>query len=274
MTTLAEQHPSGLTRATAEDTPRLPANALFPQGAVVLVTGASRGIGAATAKKLASWGADVVLTYRNKKEQAESVAEEIRALGHRVGIVGIDIRNESEVLSLFRVIREQFGRLDAAVLNSGVTSDGLLATMGQTKWNDVISTNLTGTFLCAREATKAMLGSGGSIVLVSSTSGVAGRPGQGNYAASKGGVIALAKSLAQEVGSRGIRVNAVAPGFIETDMVRRLSRTVVKQAISAISLGRLGRTDEVAQAICFLASPVSSYITGKVLTVDGGMVNG
>lgn len=247
---------------------------LFPSDSVALVTGGSRGIGAETARCLAAWGAHVVLTYRSKEEQATLVAEEIRDMGRRAEVVNVDIREESQVLSLFKTIREHFGRLDAAVLNSGVTSDGLLATMGQAKWNDVISTNLTGNFLCAREATKAMLGTGGSIVLVSSTSGVAGRPGQGNYAASKGGIIALAKSLAQEVGSRSIRVNAVAPGFIETDMVRRVSRSVLAQAISAISLGRLGRPDEVAQTICFLASPVSSYITGKVLTVDGGMING
>lgn len=247
---------------------------LFPPGAVVLVTGGSRGIGAATARCLAAWGADIVLTYRSKEERAALVADEVREMGHRAEIVGVDIREETQVLSLFRTIRERFGRLDAAVLNSGVTSDGLLATMGKTKWNDVISTNLTGTFLCAREATKAMITTGGSIVLVSSTSGVAGRPGQGNYAASKGGIIALAKSLAQEVGNRNIRVNAVAPGFIETDMVRQVSRSVLAKAVSAINLGRLGRADEVAQAICFLASPVSSYVTGKVLTVDGGMVNG
>ncbi len=246
----------------------------FPSESVALVTGGSRGIGAATARCLAAWGANVILTYRNKEEQAVLVAEGIRDMGCRAEVVSADIREESQVLSLFKYIRENFGRLDAAVLNSGITSDGLLATMGQAKWNDVISTNLTGNFLCAREATKVMLGTGGSIVLVSSTSGVAGRPGQGNYAASKGGIIALAKSLAQEVGRHGIRVNAVAPGFIETDMVRRVSRSVIAEAVSAIDLGRLGRPDEVAQAICFLASPVSSYITGKVLTVDGGMING
>lgn len=251
-----------------------PSAQLFPPESVALVTGGSRGIGAATARALATAGAQVVLTYRGRREAAEEVAAECGALGRRTLVLQLDVRDEAQVLAAFKAIRDEFGRLDAAVLNSGVTSDGLLAAMSHAKWDDVLSTNLTGSFLCAREATKAMYSSGGAIVLVSSTSGVSGRPGQGNYAASKGGIIALAKTLAQEVGAKGIRVNAVAPGFIQTDMVRTVSRAVLADAVRGIPLGRIGRAEEVAQAVCFLASPAASYITGKVLTVDGGMING
>jgi 3-oxoacyl-[acyl-carrier protein] reductase len=153
-----------------------------------------------------------------------------------------------------------------------VTADGHLAAMSRGKWHEVIDTNLTGSFLTAREATKQMYASGGSIVLIASTSGIAGRAGQANYAASKGGVISMAKTLAYEVASRGIRVNVVAPGFIDTDMVRSVPPAQLKEACQAIPLGRMGTPAEVAQAAAFLASPAASYITAKVLTVDGGMI--
>lgn len=246
----------------------------FTPGTVALVTGASRGIGAAIAISLAEQGCDVVVNYRSKVEHAEAVADKIRGLGRRALVVAADIADEQQVIAMFKQIRTQWGGVQVAVLNSGVTADGHLAAMSRQKWSDVIATNLTGTFLCARETVKQMYASGGALVLISSTSGVAGRPGQGNYSASKGGVIAMARSLAYEVASRGIRVNVVAPGFIDTDMVKKVPQPVLKEACQAIPLGRMGTPDEVAQAASFLASPAASYITGKVLTVDGGMITG
>lgn len=246
----------------------------FDEGAVALVTGGSRGIGAATAVALAGAGCHTVITYRTGTGGAEDVVTQIHRLGRRAMAVQTDVTDEAQVTTLFRTIRERFGRLDTAVLNSGITADGHAASMSLAKWNQAISTNLTGTFCCAREAVKAMYATGGSIVMTSSTSGVTGRPGQANYAASKGGIIAMAKSISQETADHGIRVNCVAPGFIATDMVRRVPRHVMQQAEQLIPMGRLGRPEEVANAIAFLASPLSSYITGKVLTIDGGMING
>lgn len=247
---------------------------VFPESSCALVTGGSRGIGAATAEALAVAGCDVAITYRGNDTAAQQVADRISQLGRRCLVVRMDVRDERQVVAGFHQIRVELGRLDVAVLNSGITSDGHLAAMSSTKWHDVIDTNLTGTFLCAREATKAMYGHGGSIVLTSSTSGVAGRPGQANYAASKGGIIALTKTLAQEVAGKSIRVNAVAPGFIATDMVRAVPKATLAAAVGAIPLGRVGQVHEIANAITFMASPLASYITGKCLTVDGGMVNG
>ena len=247
---------------------------VFPDGAVALVTGGSRGIGAAAALALAQAGCRVVVAYRAKADKAEKTAVRVRELGRDCLTVRADVTDETQVIALFRTIREQFGRLDTAVLNSGVTADGHAAGMSLAKWDQAIGTNLTGTFCCLRETVRAMYSAGGSIVLTSSTSGVAGRPGQANYAASKGGIIAMAKSVCQETAGRGIRVNCVAPGFIATDMVRRTPRRVVEQAERLIPLGRLGQPEEVANAIVFLASPLASYVTGKVLTIDGGMING
>lgn len=245
---------------------------LFPEGTRALVTGASRGIGAATALALAEHGCDVVLNYRASEAKAEAVAEQIRALGREALLVRADVGDEAQVIAMFKRIRTEWGPIQVAVLNSGVTADGHLAAMSSAKWQEVIGTNLTGSFLTAREATKQMYASGGSIVLIASTSGIAGRAGQANYAASKGGVISLAKSLSYEVAPRGIRVNVVAPGFIDTDMVKKVPPAHLKEALQVIPLGRTGTPAEVAQAAVFMASSAASYITGKVLTVDGGMI--
>ncbi|MEU2246067.1 3-oxoacyl-ACP reductase FabG [Streptomyces sp. NPDC019224] len=245
---------------------------LFPEGTRALVTGASRGIGAATALALAEHGCDVVLNYRASAAKAETVAEQIRALGRKALLVQADVGDEAQVMAMFKRIRTEWGPVQVAVLNSGVTADGHLAAMSSTKWQEVIGTNLTGSFLTAREATKQMYASGGSLVLIASTSGIAGRAGQANYAASKGGVISLAKTLSYEVAPRGIRVNVVAPGFIDTDMVKKVPPAHLKEALQVIPLGRTGTPAEVAQAAVFMASPAASYITGKVLTVDGGMI--
>lgn len=244
----------------------------FPEGTRALVTGASRGIGAATALALAEQGCDVVLNYRTGLAGAEEVAEQIRALGREALLVQADVADEAQVTAMFKQIRSAWGPVRVAVLNSGVTADGHLAAMSRAKWQEVVDTNLTGTFLTAREATKQMYADGGSLVLIASTSGIAGRAGQANYAASKGGVIALAKTLSYEVAPRGIRVNVVAPGFIDTDMTRKVPPAHLKEAVRAIPLGRTGTPVEVARAAVFMASPAASYITGKVLTVDGGMI--
>jgi 3-oxoacyl-[acyl-carrier protein] reductase len=245
---------------------------LFAEGTKALVTGASRGIGAAIAVALAEHGCDVAVNYRSKAAQAEEVAERVRALGRRALLLPADVSDEAQVAAMYKELRGAWGALDVAVLNSGVTADGHLAAMSRAKWHEVIDTNLTGAFLTAREATKQMYAAGGSIVLIASTSGIAGRAGQANYAASKGGVISMAKTLAYEVAPRGIRVNVVAPGFIDTDMVRKVPPAQLKEACQAIPLGRMGTPAEVAQAAAFLASPAASYITAKVLTVDGGMI--
>ncbi|MEU6483375.1 3-oxoacyl-ACP reductase FabG [Streptomyces sp. NPDC046887] len=247
-------------------------SSLFPEGTRALVTGASRGIGAATALALAEHGCDVVLNYRSGADRAEQVAERIRALGRQALLAQADVGDEEQVTAMFRRIRTEWGPIGVAVLNSGVTADGHLAAMSTGKWQQVVGTNLTGAFLTAREATKQMYAGGGSIVLIASTSGIAGRAGQANYAASKGGVIALAKTLSHEVAPRGIRVNVVAPGFIDTDMTRKVPPAHLKEAVERIPLGRTGTPDEVARAAVFMASPAASYITGKVLTVDGGMI--
>ncbi|AWK07596.1 beta-ketoacyl-ACP reductase [Streptomyces spongiicola] len=245
---------------------------LFPEGTKALVTGASRGIGAAIAVTLAEHGCDVAVNYRSNASKAEDVARRIRGLGRQSLLLQADVSDEAQVTAMYRQLRAVWGSLDVAVLNSGVTADGHLAAMSGAKWRQVIDTNLTGSFLTAREATKLMYVTGGAIVLIASTSGVAGRAGQANYAASKAGVISMARTLAYEVAARGIRVNVVAPGFIDTDMVRKLPAARRAHAQQSIPMGRMGTPREVAHAAAFLAGPGASYITGKVLTVDGGMI--
>ncbi|BDD84019.1 beta-ketoacyl-ACP reductase [Tsukamurella pulmonis] len=246
----------------------------FAPGTVAVVTGASRGIGRSAAIALAAAGCDVAVGFTADADGAETTAEAVRAHGRRAVTIRADVRQESEVVALFAAVRAELGPAAVLVANAGVTADGYVAAMGADKWSTVIDTNLTGAFYTAREGVKQMYRRGGAIVLVASTSGVAGRAGQANYAASKGGLIALGKSLAAELAPRGIRVNVVAPGFIDTDMVAGMPPAARTEATAGIPLGRIGSPDDVAAAVTFLAGPGAGYITGKVLTVDGGLVNG
>lgn len=246
----------------------------FEEGTVAVVTGASRGIGRGAALALAAAGCDVAVGYTNDADGAEVTVKAVQAEGRRAVAIRADVRQEAEVVALFAAARAELGPAGVVVVNAGVTADGYVAAMGADKWSTVIDTNLTGAFFTAREGVKQMYRRGGSIVLVASTSGVAGRAGQANYAASKGGLIALGKSLASELAPRGIRVNVVAPGFIDTDMVAGMPPAARKEAVGAVPLGRIGSPDDVAAAVTFLAGPGAGYITGKVLTVDGGLVNG
>lgn len=247
---------------------------LFAPGTVALVTGASRGIGRAIALDLAREGATVVINYSSSAEQAARTAAEIEAAGGQAVAWPANVAEEKEVVSLFRRVRSELGRLDILVNNAGIIKDGWLMMMGASKWDEVINVNLRGCFLCTREAMKIMANQKqGVIINIASTSGVAGQEGQLNYSASKGGIIAFTRGLAREGAPHGIRANAVAPGFIETDMVRRMDPARLKQYIEMIPLKRMGKPEEVAYLVSFLASPRAAYITGKVFTIDGGLIS-
>ncbi len=238
-------------------------------GKVAAVTGASRGIGAAVAGKLASLGADLALLYAGNTEKAEETAEGCRALGVRVEIYRCNVADGAAVKETVGRIKTDLGGVQLLVNNAGITRDGLLAAMKDEDFDAVLDTNLKGAFHMIRHCTGLMLRARyGRIVNISSVAGLMGNPGQANYAASKAGLIGLTKTAAKELASRGITVNAVAPGLIDTDMTRSLSLT--EEALrAAVPLGRAGRAEEVAEAVAFLLQ--ADYITGTVLRVDGGM---
>ena len=237
-----------------------------------VVTGASRGIGRAVAIKLASLGANIVLNYRSSIKSVEEVLAEIKAMGINAVAVQGDISNFAEAEKVIKAAVENFGSLDILVNNAGITKDGLLARMKEEDFDSVIETNLKGAFNCMRHATPIMMKQRrGRIINMSSVVGVAGNAGQINYAASKAGVIGMTKSAAKELASRGITVNAIAPGFIQTDMTDALSDKVKEELLSGIPLKRLGQADEVAELVAFLASESASYITGQVININGGM---
>ncbi|ACM60257.1 3-oxoacyl-[acyl-carrier-protein] reductase [Caldicellulosiruptor bescii] len=240
---------------------------------VALITGASRGIGRAIALKFAQNGANVVINYSSSQSQAENLKEEIEKIGTKTMIIKCDVSNPDEVNQMFSQVENEFGRLDILVNNAGITKDGLILRINEEDFDKVISINLKGAFLCARAAAKMMVKQRfGNIINISSVVGIAGNVGQANYAASKAGIIGLTKSLAKELASRNIRVNAIAPGFIKTDMTEVLSDKVKEAMLSSIPLGRFGEADEIANVALFLASSLSSYITGQVIVVDGGMI--
>ena len=238
-----------------------------------IVTGASRGIGRAIAKKLASIGANIVLNYRSNDEEALKVKEELLSYGVNVFLYKCDISDFNAVEEMIKASKEKFGKVDIMINNAGITKDTLLLRMKEEDFDKVIEVNLKGVFNCLKAITPVMIRQKcGKIVNLSSVVGLVGNAGQVNYAASKAGVIGMTKSLAKEVGSRGITVNAVAPGFIDTDMTEVLGEKFKEEAKKSIPLKRLGKPEDVAGAVAYLVGNEASYITGQVLNVDGGMV--
>lgn len=245
---------------------------LFEKGTIALVTGGSSGIGRACAVDLAKKGAYVVINYNSSREGAQATLDEILKNGGAGAIVKANVADSAEVEGMFAKIIKTFKRLDILVNNSGMIRDGYLLMMGDDAFDQVISVNLRGCFLCTRAALRMMTAQKkGAIVNIASTSGITGSPGQANYSASKGGIIAMTKTAAKEYADRNIRVNAVAPGFIDTPMTQANKAQLSDKYLEYIPMARFGKPEEVANAVTFLASDLASYITGKVLTVDGGM---
>ena len=239
---------------------------------IALVTGGSRGIGRAVVEHLAAAGCSVAVNYASNEDAAAEVVDGIQAQGGTALAVGADVGDPEAVAAMFESIEDELGRVEILVNNAGITRDDLILRMGVDAWDAVIATNLRSAFLCSKAALRGMLrAKWGRIVSLSSVSGIAGNPGQANYAASKAGIIGFTKSLAKEVGSRGITVNVVAPGFIETDMTAALGEDVRAAAAEQITVGRLGRPDEIASAVGYLASDAAAYITGQTIVVDGGL---
>jgi len=239
---------------------------------VAIVTGASRGIGRAIALAFAREGANVVINFRTRDDLAEEVVSKIKKLGQKALKVQADVRNLEEVNEMVELVIKEFGRIDILVNNAGIIRDKTLRKMTKDDWDDVIQTNLTGIFNCCKAVWESMIKAGGGCIInISSVVGEMGNFGQTNYAASKAGVIGFTKSLAKEGARKGIRVNAIAPGFIETDMITSVPEEIKKKLLKQIPLGRFGKPEEVAKLAVFLASEDASYITGQTININGGL---
>ena len=249
------------------------------KGKVAIVTGAARGIGAEIAKKLASCGADVAVCDL-KAEWCDETVKALEALGVRALAVGVNVAVSAEVDACVKTVIEKLGRVDIMVNNAGITKDGLLMRMSDDDWDAVLDVNLKGTFLFTRAVARPMMKNkaadgtqlGGSIINIASVVGIMGNAGQANYTASKGGVIALTKTTSKELGSRNIRCNAVAPGFIQSKMTDVLPDDVKKAYMDTIPLKRFGTAEDIANCVAFLVSPEAAYITGQIISVNGGMI--
>ena len=242
-------------------------------GKTAVVTGGSRGIGRAICIELAKQGANVVVNYSGSEAKAAEVVKEIEALGTKAVAIQANVADSAAVESLMKQALEMFGTIDILVNNAGITRDNLLMRMKEQEWDDVMDTNLKGVFLCTKAVTRQMMKQrAGRIINISSIVGVAGNPGQANYVAAKAGVIGLTKTTAQELASRNILVNAIAPGFITTEMTDALPEEIKETMLKQIPLAKLGQPEDIAKAVVFLASDSANYITGQTLHIDGGLV--
>lgn len=238
-----------------------------------LVTGGSRGIGRATAIELSKEGANVIITYNSNEEKAKEVIKEVEKNGVKGLAIKADVSSEEDVKIMMKTIKSQFDSIDVLVNNAGVTKDNLLIRMKSEDWDKVINTNLKGVYLCTKAVVRGMMKKRyGKIVNIASVVGISGNAGQGNYSASKAGVIGFTKSIAKELGSRGINVNGVAPGFVETDMTEVLSEDIKEQSLKLIPLNRFAKPEDIANVVVFLCSEKANYITGQIINVDGGML--
>ena len=243
------------------------------EGKVVLVTGGSRGIGRAIAMLLAKRGTDVAINFAGNEAAAQATVDEIKALGRKAIMIKADVAVNAACVAMVDQVVQEFGKIDILVNNAGITRDGLLMRMKEEDWDAVLNTNLKSVYNCSKAAIKYMMKArAGRIVSISSVVGLMGNAGQANYAAAKAGIIGFTMALAKEVASRGITVNSVAPGFVNTDMTKVLPEKVVENLKAAIPLAKLGEPEDIAKAVAFLVSDDAAYITGQTLHVDGGMV--